>query len=41
MDLINGAAELQLSETDGIFRIVITVRVDEVDKLFDKHIRRY
>lgn len=37
VDLINGDAELQLSETDGLFGIAINVYVDEVDKLFEKY----
>lgn len=37
MELVNGDAEFQLSETDGIFGIVINVFVDEVDELFKKY----
>ena len=40
MDLINGDAEFQLSETDGIFGVAVTVRVDKVDSLFEKYISR-
>jgi uncharacterized glyoxalase superfamily protein PhnB len=37
VDLINGDAEFQLSETDGIFGVAINVYVDEVDELFKKY----
>jgi uncharacterized glyoxalase superfamily protein PhnB len=34
---IYGDAELQLSETDGIYGVAINVFVDEVDELFAKY----
>jgi uncharacterized glyoxalase superfamily protein PhnB len=40
VDLINGDAELQLTETDGIFGVAINVWVDEVDELFKKYMNR-
>lgn len=40
MDLVNGAAEFQLSEIDGIPGVPVTVRVDDVDSLFGKYIER-
>ena len=40
MDLVNGDAEFQLSEMDGIFGVVVTVRVDDVDSLFEEYISR-
>jgi catechol 2,3-dioxygenase-like lactoylglutathione lyase family enzyme len=39
-ELINGEAELQLTETDGIFGIAVNVYVNEVDNLFAKYISR-
>ncbi len=40
VDLINGEAEFQLSETDGIFGIAVYVRVDDIDSLFKKYINQ-
>jgi uncharacterized glyoxalase superfamily protein PhnB len=40
VDLINGEAELQLSETDGISGIAVNVLVDNVDSLFRKYIKQ-
>ena len=40
VDLINDEAELQLTETDGIFGVAIYVYVDDVDELFEKYINR-
>jgi uncharacterized glyoxalase superfamily protein PhnB len=40
VDLINGEAELQLTEMDGISGIAVYVRVDDVDSLFEKYIKR-
>ena len=40
VDLINGEAELQLSETDGISGIAVNVLVDNVDRLFRKYIKQ-
>jgi catechol 2,3-dioxygenase-like lactoylglutathione lyase family enzyme len=36
--LINGEAELQLTETDGVFSIAVTIFADKVDTLFVKYI---
>lgn len=40
VDLINGEAELQLSETDGIYGIAVNVLVGDVDSLFRKYIKQ-
>lgn len=40
VDLINGDAELQLTSMEGISGTVVNVRVDEVDKLFSKYLKR-
>jgi uncharacterized glyoxalase superfamily protein PhnB len=40
VSLINKEAEIQLTETDGIFGVAINVLVDEVDSLFEKFIKR-
>ena len=40
MDLVNGDAEFQISEMDGIFGVAVTVRVDDADSLFEKYISR-
>ena len=37
VDLINGDAEFQLSEVDGIYGVAINVFVEEVDQLFNKY----
>jgi hypothetical protein len=39
-ELINGEAELQLTETDGVFGIAVNFYVSEVDNLFAKYISR-
>ena len=40
VNLINGDAEFQLSEVDGIFGVAINVFVDEVDQLYQKYKNR-
>jgi catechol 2,3-dioxygenase-like lactoylglutathione lyase family enzyme len=40
VDLINGDAEFQLSSMDGIFGVAISVRIEDVDGLFDKYKKR-
>ncbi len=40
VDLINGDAEFQLTEVDGIYGVAVTVRVDDVDDLFEKYLKR-
>lgn len=37
VDLVNGGAELQLTETDGICGVAVNVCVEEVDELFKKY----
>lgn len=37
VDLITGAAALQLTETDGLFGVAVNVYVDDVDSLFKKY----
>lgn len=37
VDLVNGEAEFQLTETDGIYGVAINVCVAEVDALFKKY----
>lgn len=38
--IANGAAELQLSIADGVYGNPVNIRVDEVDKLFQKYLGR-
>ena len=38
--IVNGNAEIQLSVTDGVFGSPVNVRVDDIDKLFQKYIER-
>ncbi len=40
VSIINGEAELQLSETDGIFGVAVNVLMDEVDRVFEKYLER-
>lgn len=40
VDLINGDAEFQLTVCDGIYGVAITIRVDDVDSLFEKYLKR-
>jgi Uncharacterized protein conserved in bacteria len=37
VNLMNGDAEFQLSEVDGIFGVAVNVYVDELDQLFKKY----
>jgi catechol 2,3-dioxygenase-like lactoylglutathione lyase family enzyme len=38
--IMNGTAELQLSIVDGVYGNPVNIRVDEVDKLFQKYLGR-
>lgn len=38
--IANGTAELQLSISDGVYGNPVNIRVDEVDKLFQKYLGR-
>lgn len=40
VDLINGDAEFQLSSMDGIFGVAVSVRIEDVDGLFEKYKKR-
>lgn len=40
VSLVNGGAELQLTETDGIFGVAVNVLMDEVDRRFEKYLKR-
>ena len=40
VDLINGDAELQLTSMEGIFGTIVNIRVDEIDELFSKYLKR-
>lgn len=40
VDLINAGAELQLTSMEGLSGIAVNVRVEEVDELFSKYLKR-